>query len=142
VPAIKVSNSLDKTPNPGHKAVWRLYDRQNKAAADLLSLDSENPRTMGPIVLRHPTDPAKSRVIDRHELTGIEPLLVDILDRGRLVVDLPSIAQMRQRRQDDLDRLDEGIVRLVRPDTYHVSLTERLWGLKRRLVGSAMEKSR
>jgi nicotinate phosphoribosyltransferase len=142
VPAIKVSESLDKTPNPGHKAAWRLYDRRGRATADLLSLYGEDPRSMGQIVLRHPTDPSRSRVIDREDLTGIEPLLVDVLDAGNLVADLPSIAQMRRRRQDDLDRLDEGVVRLTNPDTYHVSLTERLWGLKRRLVASAMEKSR
>ena len=142
VPAIKVSESPDKTPNPGHKAAWRLCDRRGKATAGLLSLDDEDPRRMAQIVLRHPTDPAQSRVLDRHELTEIEPLLVDILDEGNLVVNLPAISRMRHRRQADVRRLDTGVVRLVDPDTYHVSLTERLWGLKQELIASAIEESR
>ena len=59
-PAIKISESLSKTPNPGDKRVWRLYDRREKATADLICLDEEDPRQMEAIQLRHPTDHTKS----------------------------------------------------------------------------------
>ena len=141
LPAIKVSESLDKTPNPGQKHVWRLYDRRGKATADLLSLHNGDPRQMERIVLRHPTDHTQFRVLSREDVTEAESLLVDILDGGRLVAELPSLEEMRQRRQADIKRLDPGVTRLVNPHVYHVSLTERLWDLKQELITSAMEKS-
>jgi nicotinate phosphoribosyltransferase len=135
-PAIKVSESPGKTPNPGYKHVWRLYDRRGKATADLLSLDDEDPRAMGQLVLRHPSDHTKYRVLDQDELTEIEPLLVDVLREGKLVYDLRSIEEIRQRREADVNRLDPGVRRLMNPHRYHVSLTQRLWDLKQSLLAS------
>jgi len=141
VPAIKVSESSDKTPNPGHKLAWRVYDRRGLAIADLLSLDDEEPRHMNPLVLRHPSDHAKYRTLDEGDVAEIEPLLVDVLLDGRRVYDLPSIEEMRARRRADVERLDPGVRRLLNPHVYHVSLTQRLWDLKQELIRSAMEKS-
>jgi len=136
LPAIKLSETPEKTINPGHKLVWRVYDRRGKATADLLSLDDEDPRGMGRILLHHPTEHTTYRTLDRDEISEIEPLLVDILNEGQLVYDLPSIEEMRQRRRADLERLDSGIKRLINPHIYHVSLTERLWNLKQELIES------
>jgi nicotinate phosphoribosyltransferase len=134
IPAIKISESPNKTPNPGHKHVWRLYDRRGKATADLLTLDTEDPRQMSQIVLRHPSNHTKYRALDRNEVTDIEPLLVDILREGRLVYDLPSIEDMRQQREADMARLDLGVRRLMNPHLYHVSLSPGLWALKQDLI--------
>jgi nicotinate phosphoribosyltransferase len=141
MPAIKISESAAKTPNPGHKLVWRVYDQRGKATADLLSLDDEIPQEMERIVLRHPTDHAKYRTLDRDEIAEIEPLLVDVLREGKLLYDLPSIEEMRERRKADVNRLDLGVRRLLNPHIYHISLTQRLWDLKQELIESTMENS-
>ncbi|MFC2037806.1 nicotinate phosphoribosyltransferase [Chloroflexota bacterium] len=141
VPAIKVSDSSAKTPNPGHKHVWRVYDRRSKATADLLSLDDEDPRQMEQLILRHPSDYSNYRILDREDIAEIEPLLVDVLREGNLVYDLPRIEEMRQRRKADVGHLDPGVRRLMNPHIYHVSLTPRLWELKQGLIRSAMDKS-
>jgi len=141
VPAIKVSESSAKTPNPGHKLAWRVYDRRGKATADLLSLDTEDPSQMSRVTLRHPSNHTKYRFLAQEEFAEIEPLLVDVLQEGKLVYDLPAIEQMRQGRQADVSRLDPGVRRLMNPHVYHVSLTQRLWDLKQELVRSAMDKS-
>jgi nicotinate phosphoribosyltransferase len=141
VPAIKVSESSAKTPNPGHKLVWRIYDRRSRATADLLSLDDQDPRQMASIILRHPTDHASSRVLGQAEIAEIEPLLVDILVEGKPVYDLRSVEEMREQRKRDVRRLDPGVRRLMNPHIYHVSLTQELWDLKQELIRSAMAKS-
>ena len=141
IPAIKVSESSAKTPNPGHKHVWRLYDQRGKATADLLSLDDEDPHEMARITLRHPSSHTRFRSLAREEISEIEPLLVDVLVEGRLVYDLPSMEELRARRQAGVRRLDPGVRRLMNPHIYHVSLTQRLWDLKQELIQSAMEKS-
>ncbi len=141
LPAIKISESHDKTPNPGHKLVWRIYDTRGIATADLLSLDDERPDQMDCITLRHPSEPTKYRTLSRSQITEIEPLLVDILCEGKLVYEFPTIQELRQRRIADLERLDDGVRRLMNPHIYHVSLTERLWNLKRELIESALSHS-
>jgi nicotinate phosphoribosyltransferase len=142
VPALKVSETPAKTLNPGHKHVWRVYDRRGKATADLLSLDDEDPRQMDQIVLHHPTEHTKYRTLEQSEMSEIEPLLTDVLKDGKLVYDTPSIEEMRQRRHSDISQLDPGVRRLVNPHTYHVSLTKRLWDLKQGLIQSARRAER
>jgi nicotinate phosphoribosyltransferase len=136
-PAIKVSESPFKTPSPGHKQTWRLYDKRDKATADLLGLSGEDPSTMEHIAARHPSDYTKARSISRSALSGIEPLLVDILREGKLVYDLPDIEAIRRQRNADTERLDAGVRRLINPHIYHVSLTQKLWDLKQELIASA-----
>jgi nicotinate phosphoribosyltransferase len=137
-PAIKISETPAKTPNPGHKQVWRLYDQRGKATADLLTLDGEDPRQAGEIVLRHPTDHTKYRTLARGSISEIEMLLVDVLREGKLVYDLPSIEEIRKRRVEDVSRLDTGVRRLMYPHIYHVSLSQNLWDLKQDLIRAAI----
>jgi nicotinate phosphoribosyltransferase len=134
MPAIKISESAGKTPNPGPKSIWRIYDLRGKADADLISLDDEDPAELDPLILHHPTKHTAFRSIRQNEISHIEPLLVEILRDGDLIYDLPSIEQMRERRQADLEKLDPGVRRIMNPHIYHVSVTKRLWDLKQRLI--------
>lgn len=142
VPAIKVSESRLKTPTPGEKSVWRLYDERRIATADLISLVGEDPREMEPIVLRHPSDDTRFRSLSKANWSRAETLLVQVLESGRLIYEQPTIDAMRARRDEDLSYLDPGVKRLVNPHIYHVSLTEDLWALKQKLIAAAMESSR
>jgi nicotinate phosphoribosyltransferase len=138
LPAIKISESPSKTPNPGHKCVWRLYDKRNNATADLLSLEEEDLRGMDEVVLHHSTQHTKYRSLSQSEITEIEPLLVDILKQGRLLNDSPSIEEMRRVRNADIERLHPGVRRIMNPHIYHVSLTQHLWDLKQSLISTAL----
>src|SRR5207248_3107080 len=51
IPSIKISESPQKTPSPGNKRAWRIYDLRGQATADLLTLEGEDPRQMQSIVL-------------------------------------------------------------------------------------------
>jgi nicotinate phosphoribosyltransferase len=138
LPAIKVSESPDKTPNPGYKHAWRLYDQRGKANADFLSLEEEDPRLMESLTLRHPTDRTKYRTFLKEEISKIEPLFVKVLERGRRLVDVPSLEEMRRVREADVDCLDPGVRRLMNPHIYHVSLTDRLYRLKQELIAETL----
>jgi len=139
IPAIKVSETPAKVPNPGDKRAWRIYDRRGKATADLLGTAEEDPRRMKPLRLQHPSEQETYRILDPKEISHIEALFCDILRDGRQVYDFPSIEQIRELRRKDLDRLDTGVRRLLNPHLYHVSLTGRLWDLKQDLIRSAQE---
>ncbi|GAA6755163.1 nicotinate phosphoribosyltransferase [Thermus thalpophilus] len=131
-PAIKISDSLEKVLNPGHKKVYRVYDGRGLATADLLATFDEEVREDTPLHLRHPTDPTKRRTLRPGEFT-LEPLLEEAF-RGRRLFPPVPLEALRERRQKDVARLDPGVRRLVNPHIYHVSLTERLFALKEALV--------
>jgi nicotinate phosphoribosyltransferase len=136
VPAMKLSESPSKIPNPGDKRAWRLYDRRNKATADLLSTKDEKPADEPKIVLRHMTEASSQRTLAHQDILEIEPLLEDILQEGHLRYSLPTIEEIRSLRQSDMERLDPGVKRLMNPHIYHVSLSEKMWQLKQRLIAS------
>ena len=137
-PAIKISEQPAKTPNPGKKAAWRLYDSRGMATADLLGLEGEDPASMERIVAHHPSDHTIMRTVTRSDLSQVEPLLVDIWREGKLVYNLPDIEAIRKQRVADVERLDAGVRRLINPHIYHVSLTQKLWDLKQDLIRSAL----
>lgn len=136
LPAIKISESTAKTPNPDNKRVWRIYDRRGKATADLIGLHDEQPGEWKTIHLHHPSDATIHRTLDRTQIMEIEPLLTDVLKEGKLIASLPAIQEMREIRQRDIERLDTGVKRLMNPHIYHVSLTQKLWERKQELIES------
>jgi nicotinate phosphoribosyltransferase len=142
VPALKISESHNKTPNPGHKLVWRIYDERGKATADLLTMEDERPGAQEQIILHHPSQSSKFREMPRESVTEVESLLVEILQNGELAAELPPIESLRQRRDADIERLDPGVRRLMNPHIYHVSLSERLWEKKQELIASALSPIR
>ncbi len=139
--AIKISESPAKTPNPGRKALWRLYDQRGNATADLITLADENPATMDRVLLRHSIEHAKYRTLPQSTISKIEPLLVEILHEGKLVYTPPALEEIRAQRIADVAALDSGIRRLVNPHLYHVSLSQKLWDLKQELIERAMAQN-
>jgi len=136
IPAIKISESPSKTPNPGYKRVWRLYDQRQNATADLIGLFEEDPMNKDQIKLFHPTDHTKYRMVNKNEISESEELLVEVIRRGEVVYDFPSIDAIRDLRKNDVKKLDPGVRRIMFPHFYHVSLTKRLWDLKQELIRS------
>ena len=137
LPAIKISDSVDKTPNPGNKRVWRVYDARGKATADLIGLYDELPEKESSLTLRHPADHSKYRQLAASEISKMESLLAEVLNEGKQVSPRPTIDEMRKTREMDVERLDPGVRRIMFPHIYHVSLTQKLWDLKQNLIRSA-----
>jgi nicotinate phosphoribosyltransferase len=82
-PAIKISESPAKVPNPGQKAVWRIYDRQGRAIADMLTLVEEAPQAEDELFLHHPIEHGTYRTLAAGAISEVEPLLVDVLVERR-----------------------------------------------------------
>jgi nicotinate phosphoribosyltransferase len=133
-PAIKISESVEKIPNPGNKTIWRIYNSKEKANADLISLGDENPPSEESLVLHHATSQSKKRIMNKNHISKIESLLETIIDNGKPVYDFPSIDKLREIRQKDVESLDPGVKRLINPHYYHVSITEKLFRMKMNLI--------
>ena len=134
VPVLKISDSPEKTADPGCKRLWRLYDRRGFATADLVALERERPDRAEELLLRHPSDGGRRRNVRKEALSQVELLLAPVWEEGRRLCDFPPVEGLRARRDADLARLDPGVRRLVNPHVYHVSLSQRLWELKQDLI--------
>jgi nicotinate phosphoribosyltransferase len=140
--AIKISETPAKTPNPGIKNSWRLYDQRGKATADVLTVADETPSVGQAIALHHPSDNTKFRRLQVGEISRVEPLQVEVLRAGARTTPRPTLEAMRAQRMQDVERLDPGIRRLVNPHIYHVSLSQRLWDVKQAAIAEARSRMR
>ncbi len=81
-----------------------------------------------PINLRlsycHPTLATKRRTLAAADISQIEKLLNPVIQEGKLVADHPEIAEMRALREKDIEALDPGVLRIMNPHTYHVSVSK------------------
>jgi nicotinate phosphoribosyltransferase len=135
-PAIKVSDSPAKVPIPGLKQVWRVTDSRGYATADVVATADEPRPGEQQLVLHHPIREGVQRTLEQTEVAGAEELLRPAFRHGRRL-EAPTIAEMRDRRAGDVALLDPGVRRIVNPHFYHVSLTQKIKDLQRRLVEEA-----
>jgi nicotinate phosphoribosyltransferase len=136
IPAIKFSNTPEKTTNPAVKQVWRIKDTQGMAVADALSLDDpDNPDRIekGDVcALWHTSTDYRHFYYTIEE--DVEPLLRPRLDHGKFVSLSPSLESIRARVQRSLDAFDNSYKRILNPHIYKVSMTARLRKLKLELI--------
>ncbi|MDQ3783064.1 MAG: nicotinate phosphoribosyltransferase [Actinomycetota bacterium] len=138
LPAIKVSADVAKVAVPGAKQVYRLYSGDGLATADVIAVAGEDPFTGETIELFHPHREVNRRLATA-DITEVEELLGAVFRGGHRVGPSPTLAQMQERRERDLDRLHPGVRRLVNPHLYHVSLTAAMKRRQRELVRAALD---
>ena len=134
-PAMKFSDNPAKTTNPGVKNVYRLYDENGMACADILALEDETLETNKEYRYYHP-------MVDYRQFSftasKIEPLLKKRVENGnRLQPRLPEAEQLklsRQTMQNQLATFDESYKRILNPHIYKVSITEELKDLKLKFI--------
>lgn len=131
-PAIKLSETVDKMPIPGEKKVFRLYDQRGLSTADVVARADEELGT-DRIELFHPHHDV-GRTLESDDISGVESLLEPVFSGGQRQDGSPDLETLRNRRREDLERLDSGVRRLVNPHIYHVSLTRAMKELQSGLV--------
>lgn len=128
---IKLSENAVKTTTPGFKQVYRLYDQQQMAIADLVTLREEVIDENAPYVLFDPLNPWKKKRIT--EFTA-KPLLQCVWRDGARTGANNTLEQARAQAKRDLASLWEEVKRLENPHGYYVDLSQSLWQLKQDLI--------
>lgn len=131
VPKIKISDNVQKTTTPGFKQVYRFYDQECMAVADVMTLFEEEIDETKPYHLFDPNFPWKSKHVENYH---VKPLLIPIFEKGKLVYDLPSLDEIRAHHKKEFNALWPEILRLENPHEYYVDLSESLWKLKQDLI--------
>ena len=132
VPKIKLSENVGKITIPHFKKVYRLRAKESgKAEADLICLHDEEFDFTKPIELFDPDHTWKRKVFTDYEATE---LLVPIFEKGVQVYELPTLAEIKQHCQKELEGTWEEILRFENPHNYYVDLSEKLWNVKHDLL--------
>jgi len=106
LPIMKLSKG--KVTLPGRKQVFRFKDEKGNFVKDIIALEGE-------------------------KIDG-EPLLVKVMEKGKIVYDLPSLEEIRKRASESVSKLFEKYKKLKGAPRYPVELSPRLKRLMRELT--------
>lgn len=126
---IKVSEQSAKMTTPGLLGV-RRYRRAGKLAGDMI-FDVRKPPLAGCCMV-DPADPMRRKSFepsDEHV-----DLLEPVFRAGKLVMEMPTVSEVRERALSGIAELDPSTRRFLNPHTYPVGLEERVHDERTRLV--------
>lgn len=134
IPKIKVSENIEKVTNPGMKNLYRIYDKESKKAlGDIMTLHDEVIDPAEDLTIYHQMNSWKNKTIPGGSYE-LRDLLVPIFVNGSLVYDCPSLQQIREYSEAELDTLWDEIKRFTYPQTYYVDLSKKLLDLKLKML--------
>jgi len=136
VPRIKISENVEKITTPHFKKVYRIYDGQGMAVADLICIHDETIEQSEPLELFDPAATWKRKTMT--DYTAKE-LMVRVIEGGKLVYELPSLPEIREHCARELDTLWEEVKRFANPHHYYVDLSQRLWDVKNDLISGSKQ---
>ncbi len=134
IPKIKISENPVKITNPGLKRLWRIYDADGMAVADLIALDHETYDTSKPLTIYDPVNTWKRMTLTDYTM---KELHVPLYKDGVRVYNSPSLTEIRRHCSEDLATFWDQYKRLLNPHVYKVDLSDSLWMLKNSMLQAA-----
>ena len=132
IPRIKVSETVEKITTPGFKRAYRIFSRETgQAIADYITCHDEIIDEGAPLVLFDPDAVWKKRTVRGFECREI---LVPVFEGGKLVYELPNLADIQSYCKEEVGRLWEEVKRFEHPHRYYVDLSQKLWQMKQDLL--------
>lgn len=130
-PKIKISENVVKVTNPHFKKLYRIYDKNGKATADLMCVFDEAPPAGEPLELFDPDFTWKRKTVTEYT---VRELQVPIFKDGRRVYQIPPLEEIKSYCKAELETLWSSLLRFENPHKYHVDLSQRLWEIKQKLL--------
>lgn len=131
-PRIKISGTVEKITNPGLKKVYRIYDHNGKAKADLIAKAEEDVDMSHDFRFVDPQMPWRNM-----KFTGCtaEPLQVKIFENGKRVYELPTLEEIRSYVKKQLtEEIWEEEQRFINPHIHYMDMTPDYYELKMSLL--------
>lgn len=130
-PKIKISENVAKITNPHYKKVYRIFDKNGKATADLICLHDEEIDVNQPLELFDPDFTWKRKRVSDYT---VKELQVPVFKDGKRVYDSPPIEQIKEYCAEQIGTLWDSLLRFENPHKYHVDLSQGLWELKQEML--------
>ncbi|NLM86148.1 MAG: nicotinate phosphoribosyltransferase [Clostridiales bacterium] len=131
LPKIKLSDNPVKVTLPGMQELYRLYDEDGMAVADLITLADEVIDESQPLTIFDPQDTWKKMTLNRFTC---KKLLEPLVKNGQAVGDYPSLQDIRAHRKQDEQTIWEQHLRLVYPTAFKVDWSDKLWQLRNTML--------
>ncbi len=131
-PTLKFSENPEKINLPGDKTVVRYTNGDGLFAMDGILLEDEDPDRVR--IIRHPSVEFK-RTDLRKETLQRQTVFHPLVKQGRPVEPMRELEEIRRFARSRWEKLSEGHRRFVNPHTYRVGLSNRLYALRRKLIG-------
>ena len=136
-PKMKLSESAEKMTIPCLKKVWRIYDQDGKAMADLITMADEVVETQHGITLFDPIETWK-------ECTYVNCtarcLSTPIYENGKRVYSSPSLDDIKKFCKAQVNTLWDEVKRFDNPHNYYVDLSQKLYDIKTELLNEKNER--
>ncbi len=134
-PRIKVSGSVEKITNPGLKKVYRVYDQNGKAKADLIAKADETIDMSQEFRFVDPDMPWRNL---KFAHCTVRPLQEKIFENGKLVYKLPTLNEIRAYVKKQLDEeIWEEEQRFVNPHKHYMDMTPDYYDMKMSLLNDS-----
>ncbi len=133
IPKIKLSDNRVKITNPGFKTVYRIYDLDGMAQADLIALRGEVFDESKPLTIFHPVDTWKKMTFEPGTYS-IRELVSTVMENGELKKELPTLSQICEYAKKEKESFWDEYKRLDRPHFYKVDLSDGLYELKKNMI--------
>lgn len=131
IPKIKLSNDTIKIVNPGHKKLYRAFDKNTGyAIADIMANQNEQIKRENLIIVS-PQDYLKRTTIDNFILKELQ---VTIFKNGKLVYDDPTIEEKRVYCDNEMAKIYPEVKRTRMPHEYYVDGTQEYVEFKNNLI--------
>lgn len=128
LPRIKISENIDKITNPGLKNIYRIYDSDSHAVADLITLADEFVDLSAPF--RY-VDPLKPWKIRRFENCSAKKLSKLYVKDGRRLHSLPALSTIRDYVYHQLAReIWPEEQRFENPHRHFLDMSPRFYDMK------------
>lgn len=131
-PRIKISETLEKITNPGLKDLYRVYNSNNKAVADLITLKGE---VIDPLLPFEYVDQTKPFMKLYFKDVSYKKLQEKIIENGNLIYTLPKIDEIRDYVSYQFENeIWEEEQRFENPHIHYVDMSKKLFDLKTKLI--------
>jgi nicotinate phosphoribosyltransferase len=133
IPKIKISDNVEKITTPHFKKVYRIYSKDNKAEADLITIYDELIDTNKPLTIFDQHNTWKTKTFTNYT---VKELHHTIFKNGEKVYKIPKIKAIREFAFEELNSLWDEVKRFDFPHKYYVDLSKALWDVKQNLINS------
>ena len=131
-PRIKISENIEKITNPGLKKVYRIYDENGHAVADMIAMPDETVDLSTPFRYIDPVKPWKQRSFSDCTLKQLLKLYVK---DGKRVEQLPALNEIRDYVKHQLqNEIWQEEQRFENPHHHYLDMTPNYYEMKMNLL--------
>ena len=136
-PRIKVSENVEKITNPGLKKLYRVYDENNKAIADIIAKYDEKLEDLSEVSYIDPLKPWKRRSYKDCRFVNLQK---QVFKDGRFTGTKRGVQEIAKYVKEQLDNeiwIEEQ--RFEYPHRHYLDMTPAYYEMKRELLASVKE---